>query len=78
MVCSWLSVVAQNQFSGLCLGPLTLFCSEEDLQQLLAVVPGGLMGEQTVSNKLIPSLGFSENLEFWVLQLYESLVAKGQ
>lgn len=36
-------IIAQNQFLDLIEDPLLLFGAKEDLQKLLAVIPGGLM-----------------------------------
>lgn len=39
------TIVSRNQFPGLILDSLSFFCGKQDLEELLAVMPRGLMGK---------------------------------
>ena len=75
---SWLSVLSQDRLQGFHLNSFPLFGGEENLQELLAVIPSRLWVKRTVFKSQIRSLRLSENFAIWVFQLYKSLVENSQ
>ena len=53
------SIISQYIFPGLRENPLPLFSGAEDLQELLAIIPSGLVGKKTRDSiKSVKACGF--------------------